>query len=213
MGGIVIRLETLDDYAAVEELTREAFWNVHVPGCDEHYLVHLLRDAQAFLPGLDFVAEKDGLLVGNIMYTNAWVEDDAGRRHDVILFGPLSVLPTMQRQGIGGRLIRHSADAARAMGKRAIVIYGDPAYYGRFGFQPASTYGITPPDGKPHPALQVLPLYEGAMDGIAGRFFEDPVYETLDPAAVEAFDRRFDPKEKKTTESQRRFAELSGQRE
>lgn len=206
---LILRLERPEDYRQVEVLTRDAFWNEHVPGCDEHYLVHILRGSPAFLPALDFVAERDGRLVGNIMYTKAWVEDAAGQRHDVILFGPLSVLPAVQRQGIGGALIRHSAEAARRMGHRAIVIYGDPAYYSRHGFLPASHFGVTPPDGKPHPALQILPLYEDALAGINGRFFEDPVYETLRPEDVDAFDQGFEPREKRVTASQQRFAQLA----
>ena len=62
-----IRAETPADYPAVEQLTREAFWNVHVPGCDEHYLVHIMRSASEFLPALALVAELEGQIVGNII--------------------------------------------------------------------------------------------------------------------------------------------------
>lgn len=208
-----IRLETPADHRAVEELTREAFWNVHVPGADEHYLAHILRDAPAFIPELDYVAELDGQLVGNIMYSKGWIEDAQGARHDVILFGPLSVLPSCQSRGVGGALIQHSTAKARALGYTVVLIYGDPLYYWRFGFKPASDFGVTPPDGKPHPALQVLELADGAMKGISGKFYEDPLYETIKPEDVEAFDASFPPKEKGVTQSQRRFAALSGQRE
>lgn len=208
---INIRKETPADHRVVENLTREAFWNVHVPGCDEHYLVTILRDADAFVPALDFVAEVDGEIVGNIMYTKAWIVGDDSRRHDVILFGPLSVLPAWQRKGVGSALVRHSADVARALGHRAILIYGDPDYYSRLGFLPASDFGITPPDGMPHPALQVLPLVPGALDGLSGRFHEDALYETIRPEDVEAFDRQFPPKKRERTQSQLRFAQLSGQ--
>lgn len=210
---LTIRQERPEDYREVETLTREAFWNVHVPGCDEHYLVHILRDDETFLPDLDLVALHDGALVGNIMYATAYVEDGAGVRHEVILFGPLSVLPAFQGKGVGGALIRASAKLAKEKGYRAILIYGDPLYYQRFGFRPASEFGIVPPDGTPHPALQALPLYDGALDGISGRFFEPSVYETLKEEAVAAFDVQFPPKKKEITESQRRFAELSGRTE
>lgn len=205
-----IRLERPEEHGAVENLTREAFWNVHVPGCDEHYLAHILRDAPAFIPELDFVALEDGKLVGNILYSRAWVERADGSQWDVILFGPISVLPDYQGRGIGGALIRHTAQVARQLGYPAIFLYGDPAYYQRFGFRPASDFGITPPDGVPHVALQVLLLMDGIMEGNAGRFYEDPIYETIDAKDVEAFDAAFPPKEKAVTESQRRFAQLSG---
>ena len=63
---LVIRRETPADYAAVEHLTREAFWNVYRPGCTEHYVVHILRNDPSFLPELDLVMEKDGQLIGHI---------------------------------------------------------------------------------------------------------------------------------------------------
>lgn len=188
-----IRLETPGDYRAVEALTRDAFWHadVPVPGCDEHYLAHLLRDDDAFIPELDFVALCDGEIVGNIMYSRAWIEDAEGVRHGVCLFGPISVHPAHQRQGVGKALIAHSAQEARRMGYRAVVIYGDPAYYGRQGFFPASRYGITPPDGQPNPALQLMPLAEDWPERLAGVFYEAPVFHNLDPDKLAAFEQLF----------------------
>ena len=57
---MTIRREERKDYRAVESLTRQAFWNLYVPGCVEHYLVHLLRRHRDFVPELDFVLELDG---------------------------------------------------------------------------------------------------------------------------------------------------------
>ena len=78
MNDLTIRLETEKDYRAVEELTREAFWNVYVPGASEHYFVHMMRNHPDFIPNLAFVLEKDGEIIGNIMYTKAWLEDEDG---------------------------------------------------------------------------------------------------------------------------------------
>jgi len=94
---ILIRNETENDYRAVEEITREAFWNLYFPGCHEHYLVHIMRDHADFLKELDFVAECDGKIVGNIMYTKAWLVDETGKEMDIVSFGPISVLPEYQR--------------------------------------------------------------------------------------------------------------------
>jgi len=94
---IMIRQETKNDYRAVEELTREAFWNLYFPGCIEHYLVHQMRDHADFLEEFDFVAECDGKIVGNIMYTKAWLVDETGKEMDIVSFGPISVLPEYQR--------------------------------------------------------------------------------------------------------------------
>lgn len=54
-----IRLEKPEDYRTVEELTREAFWNVYVPGCTEHFMIHNLRNHKEFIKELDLVAELD----------------------------------------------------------------------------------------------------------------------------------------------------------
>ena len=63
---ITFRLEEKKDYRAVENLIRESFWNVYRPGCSEHYVIHVLRDDPAFVKELDFVMEKDGVLIGRI---------------------------------------------------------------------------------------------------------------------------------------------------
>ena len=80
MKNLIIRSEEEKDYRAVEELTREAFWNVYKPGADEHYYVHEMRKHPDFIPELAFVLEKDGKIIGNIMYTKAWLEDENGER-------------------------------------------------------------------------------------------------------------------------------------
>ena len=73
---IVIRPEEKADFIKVEELTREAFWNLYKPGCDEHYTAHKLRNSLDFIKHLDFVAETDGHIVGSIMYTKSYVENE-----------------------------------------------------------------------------------------------------------------------------------------
>ena len=88
-----------------------------------------------------------------------------------------------------------------------MLIYGDPAYYCRFGFQPAEAFGLTTSEGRFHKALQALELAPGALAGISGRFFEGEAYH-VNPAELEEFDSQFPPKEKFVTESQKRFAEM-----
>lgn len=115
MEDVIIRRETESDYRAVEELTRKAFWNVYKPGANEHYFVHMMRSHPDFIPELAFVLEKDGKIIGNIMYTKAWLEDEAGERREILSFGPLCVAPEYQRQKLGKMLIEHSFNAARGM--------------------------------------------------------------------------------------------------
>ena len=64
---MTIRLETPADYRAVENLTRESFWNVYRPGCTEHYVLNQFRSNPDFIPELDFVMEEDGRIIGHVM--------------------------------------------------------------------------------------------------------------------------------------------------
>ena len=205
---IQFRVEQPADYRETENVTREAFWNQYTPGCDEHYLLHILRDCAAFVPELDVVALLGGKIVGNAAYTRAVIEGDDGRAYTVLCLGPISVLPTYQRKGIGRRLIEYTKELAREMGFRAILLYGDPAYYSRHGFVPAESFGIRTADNMYADALQAYELYAGALSGIKGRFVEDEIYNVDTNAAAE-FDKSFPPKERVTgTRTQLRFIEM-----
>ena len=85
---IILRPERPSDYWDTEYVVKKAFWNLHYPGCNEHYLVHLLRKDAAYLPEISRVAEVDGKVAGVIMYSRAWVCGDAGNR-EILTFGPL----------------------------------------------------------------------------------------------------------------------------
>lgn len=207
-----LRLEQSADYRNVEELTREAFWNYYVPGCNEHYLLHIMRSCGAFIRELDIVAEICGEIVGNIVYTKAKIFGDDGINREVLCFGPVSVLPSFWAKGIGSALIEYTIARAKELGHRAILIYGDPAYYKRFGFIPAGTYGIGTPDNMYAEALQLLELWDGALSGCNGRFFEDAIFRVDEDAAAE-FDKTFPPKElRDDLPSQERFRYLLGLR-
>ena len=88
---IVIRRETENDRRAVENLVREAFWNVYRPGCLEHYVLHRLRDDAAFVPELDFVMEKDGVLIGQNVFVRARIQSDDGGEISIMTLGPICV--------------------------------------------------------------------------------------------------------------------------
>lgn len=193
---MMIREEEKSDFRAAEEVTREAFWNHYVPGCDEHYLLHTMRESEAFIPALSMVAEQDGRIFGHIAYAKSVVLGDDGREHDVLTFGPVSVCPAFQGQGVGSALIEASLEKAAKMGFLAVIIYGNPAYYWRFGFLPAKTFGIATADDFWMPSLQGKELTAGALMRIGGgRFVEDRIYH-VDDAAAEAYDRGFVPKQK-----------------
>lgn len=190
---ITLRREAPSDHLDVEVLTREAFWGMSGPGCDEHLLVHRLRAADCFVPELDVVAELDGVVVGHVVYSRARVVGPGGE-HPVLTFGPLTVHPAHQGRGIGGTLMRHTLAEAARLGHRAVVVYGHPDYYPRFGFRPGAQVGITAPGGQTFDALMALALVPGGLDGVSGEFHEDAVFH-LDPAEVAAFDAAFPAKE------------------
>ena len=195
---IQIRRETPADYRAVEELTREAFWNVYRPGCSEHYVVHCLRDRPEFVPELDLVMERNGELIGHVLYVRAEIQADDGRRIPVMAFGPISIRPDCQRQGLGKVLLDESLERARALGAGAICIEGNIGFYGKSGFVTASPRGIhyfAEPREAEVPYFLVKELREGYLTGVTG-IYRPPEGYFVEEADVERFDTQFTPKEK-----------------
>ena len=207
MNNLTIRLETGKDHRAVEELTREAFWNVYKPGADEHYYVHQMRSHPDFIPELAFVLEEDGVLLGNIMYTKAWLEDESGARKEILSFGPISVAPDHQRRKLGKLLIEHSFAAARSMGYDAVVILGNPGNYVSRGFVSCKKKNISfIVEGNFPTALLVCELVPNALEGRNWMYIPSTAADCCeDVAAVEAFDANFPPKEKAWMPSQEEF--------
>lgn len=203
-----IRRETAADYRAVEELHRNAFWNVHVPGCCEHYLAHVLRKHPDFIPELDLVYELDGKIVGNVMYTKSELLEEGGNSTGILTFGPIGVAPEYQRRGIGKALLEASFDIAAGLGYPAIAIFGDPDNYVARGFRSCKRYNVCL-EGDVYPAaLLVKELKPGFFDGRKLFFRESPAYEIQERDA-EAFDAGFPPKEKAFRPSQETFFILS----
>lgn len=204
---IIIRNETPADYRAVEHLTRESFWNVYKPGADEHYYVHRMRSHPDFLPELAFVLEKDGEIIGNIMYTKAWLEDENGDRKEILSFGPLCVAPKYQRQKFGKMLIEHSFAAARKLGYDVNINFGNPGNYVTRGFVSCKKKDVSfvVPGNYPT-ALLVCELVPGVLAGRKWMYIPSTAADCCeDTAAVEAFDRNFPPKEKAWMPSQEEF--------
>lgn len=201
----LIRLETPADYRRVEEITREAFWNVNFPGCDEHYLVHVMRSHPDFLPELAYVLEENGEIIGNVMYSRSLLREASGAEKSVLTFGPLSILPAFQRKGFGKALLNYTFEKAREMGYEAIVIFGHPGNYVSRGFKSCRKYGVHLPGGAYPTAMLVLELKEGALSGGDWSFYESPMFENISAEDAEAFDSSFPPLEKAYRLSQEEF--------
>lgn len=120
---LIIRNEKESDHRIVEELTRKAFYNLYIPGCVEHYLVHHMRGHEDFIPELDFVAELDGQIIGNIMYTKAKLTDEQGVKKDILTFGPVCIAPEHQRKGFGKALMVKELKEGVLDGRRWFYTY------------------------------------------------------------------------------------------
>lgn len=203
-----IRNERETDYKIVEDITRKAFYNVYVPGCMEHYLVHIMRGHEDFIPELDFVIELDGQIVGNIMYTKAKLTDEGGTEKEIVTFGPVSILPKYQRKGYGKMLIEHSLKRAAELGYEAVVIMGSPANYVGSGFQCCRKYNICVEKEKYPAAMLVKELKPGALDGKLWFYSDSPVMN-VDEREAQAFDDGLEKMEKKWMPSQEAFYIMS----
>ena len=207
MKNLIIRSETEKDRKTVENLTREAFWNVYKPGADEHYFVHMMRFHPDFIPELAFVLEKDGEIIGNVMYTKAWLKDENGTVKEIVSMGPICIAPQYQRQKLGTLLIEHSFEAARKMGYDVNINFGNPANYVGRGFVSCKKKNVCFVfDGNFPTALLVCELISGALDGRRWQYIASTAADCCeDTAAVEAFDAAFPPKEKAWRPSQEEF--------
>lgn len=202
----IIRLETTADYRTVENINREAFWNLSVPGANEHYFAHIMRDHADFIHELDFVIEVDGKIIASIMYTKSKLINKSGMEKDILSFGPICVLPEYQRMGYGKILIEHSFAKALEMGYDTVVIFGNPDNYVSRGFKSCIRYNVCI-EGDIFPtALLVKELREGVLDGQKWYYHESPVSELLnDEEKIKLFDSEFPYKIKVWQPSQEEF--------
>lgn len=205
---IQIRNEQKSDYQIVEDITREAFYNMYVPGCMEHYLVYIMRGHEDFIPELDFVLELDGKVIGNIMYTKAKLTDENGEEKEIITFGPVSILPKYQRMGYGKLLMEHSFKRAVELGYDTIVIFGSPANYVSRGFKSCKKYNLCVEGGGYPAGMLAKELKEGAFDGRKWTYSGSPVMD-VDGQEAARFDDALPPMAKEYRPSQDEFYIIS----
>lgn len=169
-----IRAERKEDFPTIERVIVKAFENVEMSDQTEHQLVDRLRDSEAYIPELSLVAEEKGEILGHILLTKITIGEE-----DSVLsltLAPVSVLPSNQKQGIGKSLIEHSLEKARELGYESIIVLGHPDYYSKFGFQPASKYGIKAPFEVPDEAFMGLELRRGALKEVSGTVYYSPKF-------------------------------------
>ena len=194
----IIRLERKDEHREIENLVRESFWNVYRPGCLEHYVLHTLRDDEAFVPELDFVMEKDGRPIGQNVFVKAKIQSDDGREIPIVTMGPICITPELKRKGYGKKLLDYSLEKAAGMGFGAVCFEGNIDFYGKSGFTFASKFGIRYhglPEDADSSFFVCRELIPGYLDGITGEYATPQGY-FVDEAAAEDFDKAFPHKEK-----------------
>lgn len=195
---IIIHLEEKSDYRAVENLTREAFWNVYRPGCMEHYVLHCYRNDPAFVPELDFVMELDRELIGQVIYVRSEINCDDGRKIPIMTFGPISIAPAFKRQGYGKLLLDYSINQAEKLGAGALAITGNIDFYGKSGFVPAKTKEIRYADDPEADYFLIKELKQGFLNGISGTYKDPEGYFVCEknPEAFEKYEATFPAKQK-----------------
>lgn len=192
----IIRLERESDFRNVENLTREAFWNIYRPGCTEHYVLHCYRSNPDFIPELDFVMETDGVLMGHVMFSKAQILADDGRIIPILTFGPISIAPDYKRKGYGLSLLKYALGKAKEMGFGAIFMEGNIDFYKHAGFVLASSLNIhyhAEPRESQVPYFLGQELQEGYLAGIEGTYHSPKGYYVAedDPQGFEAFEAQF----------------------
>lgn len=202
---IEIRAEQKEEFKLVEEITREAFWNVQVPGCEEHYMVHVMRNHPDFIKELDLVAVVDHQVVGNIMYMKSHMVDDENVKTETLTFGPISVLPGYQRKGVGTLLIETSFKKARKMGYKVVIIAGHPHNYCKHGFKNAKDFNISDSEGNFPYGLLAFELSKGFLQGKKYRCHFSEAYR-INSDEAEKYDQQFKPKKKEYRYTQEEFS-------
>ena len=164
---INIREELEKDYEVVERLTEEAFKNaVHSDGT-EHLLVNRLRKSDDFIKELSLVAEDNGKVIAHLMLTKAKI-NNGDMSVETLALAPVSVIPEYQGKGIGSKLINVALESSRRLGYKSVIVLGHDKYYPKFGFIPASKYGIKAPFDVPDESFMAKELSDGNLIGVSG---------------------------------------------
>ncbi len=215
-----IRLEEEKDHIKVENIVRDAFWNVYRPGAYEHYIVHNLRKDSSFIKDLAYVIEENDEIIGHINYSNGRLNLYRKNRYGVdikvreesgkaTVLGPIAIDSKYQSNGYGSKLIRHTLNLAEEMGIPFVFVIGDENYYSRFGFESASKYniyleGTDTEDENPFFMIRILNGNENIIKNLdfdKGIFYNPKVFD-VDEKMVDEFDKNFEYKEKKVLEGQ-----------
>lgn len=192
-----IRLEKENEYFEVENLIREAFYNIYRPGCFEHLVMHKLRNSDRFVGELDYVLEIDGKIIGHIVYSLGSLTYKGGRKRDILTFGPVSIFPIYQHKGYGEKLINYTMEMAYNLGFNEIVITGNPDYYKKYGFESASKYHIYYEglDKNEESPFFMIKIFDKNKFENNYAIYSDPDCFNIEECELEIFDKKFPKKD------------------
>ncbi|WDI35365.1 N-acetyltransferase [Entomospira entomophila] len=192
------------DYDAIMIVTREAFWNLYRPGCEEHLVAYQIFYHPDWIRELSYVIEVNQRIVGAVFYTRGWIEQKSGNKRETLVMGPLCILPELHRQGLGRRLMENSISKAKELGYSMILTLGYDYHYAPYGFVSAKRYDIALEANIYYKGLLALALVQGSRDHYQGIVELSDAYQ-VNPLEVELFDTRFPPKQKKVMPSQQTY--------
>lgn len=148
-----IRQENKSDYEEVYNVIRTAFETAEHSAGNEQDLVVALRDSTNFIPELSLVAVQDNKIIGYILFTKIVIGE-----YEELALAPLGILPEYQKRGIGTKLIEEGHKIARKLGYHYSIVLGSNKYYPKFGYIPASQYGIIAPFEVPNENFMAIKL-------------------------------------------------------
>ncbi len=165
---IIYRQEQPKDYLKTEALIEQSFRNEKMSDQQEHFLVQRIRSSNAFIPELSVVAvNQQDEIIGQILFSKIRIENKEQAIESLAL-APVSVHPDYQKHGIGSMLVKKGLEKAKEAGYHSVIVLGHADYYPRFGFKPASLWGIEAPFDVPDEAFMALELEKNALKKVSG---------------------------------------------
>ena len=159
----MIRAERPGEYRIVEMIHERAFG-----GKREADVVRAIRQSVGYRPEWSLIFEESGQITGHVLFSYVGLESDDQNTRQIVVLAPLAVLPEKQRRGVGSALVEHGTALLESLSEPLVVVRGDFAYYGQFGFQPSVKVGIRPAFrvAADHYLAKILPGYSTDYRGI-----------------------------------------------
>lgn len=171
---VIIEPEQKKDYNSITKIHDLAFGQP-----SEGKMVIALRKNPHYISKLSLVARYNNSIIGHVLFFPIDIKT-ASKTCSTLSLAPMAVHPDFQNKGIGGRLIEKGFEAAIELGFKSVIVVGHPNYYPRFGFKPASKWGISLPFDVPDEAFLAIELENGSLKNCKGLIeYPDEYKETL----------------------------------